>query len=66
MPRDVMIFGFVMPMLVPIFFVCIPIMWRVELLFRGLNVYAHVIHPALFRMAVFVIVYCALCLIVYH
>ncbi len=66
MPRDVVLFGFVMPVLVPLFFVCIVVMWRVEHLFRGLNVYSRVMHPALFRLAVFVIIFCSLGLLVYH
>ncbi len=65
MPRDIVIFGFVMPVLVPLFCLCIVIMWPVERLFRNLNVYSHVMHPPLFRLAVFFIVFCSLCLVVY-
>ncbi len=66
MPRDIVLFGFVMPVVVPLFFLSIALMVPVERLFRNLKVYAHVAHPALFRLAVLVVIFCLMGLAVYH
>ena len=66
MPREVVLWGLVIPTLVPLFVVCFAVLWQLDKrVFLRWNVYRKVAHPALFRLAVFVILFCCAGLFVY-
>lgn len=55
-----------MPTLVPIFFLCLIILWLLEkYVFVPRRVYRKVAHPPLFRIAVFALLFCCAGLLVY-
>ena len=65
MPREISLFGLLMPTLVPLFFLCIVFMWQIDRLFHHFHLYSLVYHPALVRIAVFTIIFCAAGLFIY-
>ncbi len=66
MPRESIFFGLCMPTLVPVFFMCLVLLWLVDRrVFVPLRVYRHVACPPLFRIAVFVVLFCCAGLIIY-
>ncbi len=66
MPRESFILGMSMPSLVPLFFICLVLLWLLDRhLFVPRGVYRKVAHPPLFRITVFVLLFCCAGLIVY-
>ncbi len=65
MPRELVVFGVVLPALVPLFLLCFVIMWRLDKVLSGRDVYRHVWHPPLFRLALFVVLFSLAGLLVY-
>ena len=66
MPRESVFLGLSIPTLVPIFFVCLALFWALDTcIFVPRHVYRKVAHPPLFRIAVFLLLFCCAGLIVY-
>ncbi len=66
MPREIFVMGLSMPTLVPLFFLCLVFLWLLEkYVFVPRRVYRKVAHPPLFRIAVFVLLFCCAGLVVY-
>lgn len=66
MPRESLFLGLSMPTLIPIFFLCLVLLWLLDkYVFVPRHVYRKVAHPPLFRIAAFVLIFCCAGLIVY-
>lgn len=57
MPREIVFFGLLLPTLVPLFFLALALLWWLDNLFRRRNIYRFTAHPALFRLALFVLLF---------
>lgn len=66
MPREIVFFGLFAPTLVPLFFLALLLLWRLDAVFRRKQLYLSVAHPALFRLAAFVLIFSLLGLCVYR
>lgn len=60
MPRELDLFGFYLPTLLPLFLLAFGLHWLLDGLLGRLGVYARVWHPALFRFSLLVCLYGAL------
>ena len=66
MPRESFFLGLSMPTLVPLFFLCLILMWLLDrYIFVPRHVYQKVAHPPLFRIAVFAVIFSCAGLLVY-
>lgn len=54
MPREIALYGVLMPGLLPVFIGCLLLMVLLDLLLGRLGFYRYVWHPSLFRLALFV------------
>lgn len=66
MPREIDVFGLLMPSLLPLFVLCLLAQWSIDTLLARTGVYNHVWHPALLRLSLFVCLFGVLGLLVYH
>jgi protein AaeX len=66
MPREIELFGFFMPTLLPIFILAFGLQWLLDSLLARLGLYSHVWHPSLFRFSLFVCLFGALGLALYR
>lgn len=66
MPRDVYILGLFVPTLVLVFLFCLMLTGLLDRVFKHSGVYKAVAHPALFCMAVFVILFASISLYIYR
>ncbi len=66
MSRDVYILGLFVPTLVLVFLFCIIAAGLLDRLFKRSGVYSAVAHPALFCIAVFVILFTSISLYIYR
>lgn len=66
MPRELELFGFFLPTLLPIFLFAFGLQWLLDNLLGRLGLYSRVWHPALFRFSLFVCIFGALGLALYH
>ena len=57
MPREVDVFGLLMPAIVPLFFLGLFLSWQADRLMRHFKIYRLVAWPAVFRLAVFAIIF---------
>lgn len=65
MPREIAVFGLLMPTLLPLFIGSILLQWGLDTLLARLGLYAHVWHPALLRISLFVCLFGVFGLTVY-
>ncbi|WP_293392204.1 DUF1656 domain-containing protein [Nevskia sp.] len=65
MPREIELFGFFLPTLLPMFLFAFGLQWLLDGLLGSLGVYGRVWHPALFRFSLFVCIFGALGLALY-
>lgn len=66
MPREIELFGFFLPTLLPIFLFAFGLQWLLDNLLGRLGVYGRVWHPSLFRFSLFVCLFGALGLVLYR
>ncbi len=66
MPLDITLFGIQMPTLLPIFGAAALVQILLDRIMSDAGVYNHVWHPGLFRTAIFVCLFSAPCLLIYH
>lgn len=66
MPREVSIYGVLMPGVLAVFIGCLLLMVLLDLLVGRLGLYRHVWHPSLFRLALFVSLFGAAGLLLLH
>lgn len=66
MPREVDLFGLLMPSLLPLFVACLLAQWGFDSLLARSGLYNHAWHPALLRLSLFVCLFGGLGLLVYH
>jgi hypothetical protein len=59
MPRDIVLFSLFVPSLLPILVGCVLVFVALDLLISRLGWYRFVWHPALFRAALFTVLFCA-------
>jgi hypothetical protein len=52
-PRELAVAGVLVPGLLPVFVVCLLLMWLLDSLLGLYGLYRHVWHPPLFRLALF-------------
>lgn len=65
MPREIAVFGFYLPTLLPLFLLAALLQWLIDSALARLGVYTRVWHPALFRFSLFVCLFGALGLALY-
>lgn len=65
MPREIELFGFFLPTLLPMFLFAFGLQWLLDGLLGRLGVYGQVWHSALFRFSLFVCIFGALGLALY-
>lgn len=65
MPRELDLFGLLVPTLLPILLLCIGLQWALDHGLTRLGFYRHVWHPALLRLSLFVVLFGLLGLAVY-
>lgn len=66
MAREIELLGFFLPTLLPMFLFAFGLQWLLDGLLGRLGVYSRVWHPALFRFSLFVCIFGALGLALYH
>lgn len=66
MPRELAVFGVLIPTLLPLFIVSMALQVAVDRVLNKLGVYRQVWHPSLVRLCLFVVVFGALTLSVYQ
>lgn len=66
MPRDVYILGLFVPTLVLVFLFCVIATGLLDRLFKRSGLYGVVAHPALFCIAVFVVLFASISLYIYR
>jgi len=66
MTREIALFGFFMPTLLPLFVLAFALQWGIDSALGRLGFYVHVWHPSLFRFSLFVCLFGAMGLAVYH
>ena len=66
MPRDVYILGLFVPALVLVFLFCVMLTGLLDRLFKRCGVYNFVAHPALFCIAVLVMLFASISLYIYR
>ena len=66
MPREIAVFGLLIPTLLPLFVAAIALQWSLDRLLTRLGVYRFVWHPALLRLSLFVCLFGLLGLAVYR
>ena len=66
MPRDLAVFGLIIPTIVAVLLGCIAGMILLDRLFKRVSLYNAVAHPALFCIAVFVILFASISLCIYR
>lgn len=65
MPREIAFSGLLMPTLLPLFIGCILLQWGIDTLLTRAGLYAHIWHPALLRLSLFVCLFGVLGLLIY-
>jgi len=65
MPREIELFGLLVPTLLPLFLGCVLLQWALDALLTQLGLYRHAWHPALLRLSLFVCIFGLLSLAVY-
>lgn len=65
MPREIDVFGLLMPTLVPLFVVSLLVLWQADKFMHRKRIYEKVALPAFFRLLIFSIIFCAFGLLVY-
>ena len=63
--REVNILGLLMPGLIPLFFVCLAVVWRLDKFLARRKLYAWTMHPPAFRVALFVALFSLAGLLMY-
>ena len=66
MPREMELFGFFMPTLLPIFIFAFGLQWLIDSVLARLGFYRMVWHPSLFRFSLFVCLFGAFGLALYR
>ncbi len=66
MPREIALFGVLIPTLLPIFVVCCGLQWGIDRLLTRFGVYRMVMSPPFFRLCVFVTLFSSFGLIAYR
>ncbi len=66
MPREVVVFGVMMPAIVPLCLLCLAAMWWLDKFLSGRALYRYVWHPPLFRLALFILLFSLAGLLVYR
>ena len=64
MPRELSLFGALVPGLLPVFVFSLLLLWWLDWIGGRFGVYRHVWHPALFRLALFTCIFGGLGLLV--
>lgn len=66
MPKEIDFLGLLLPAVVPLFFLSVAVLWLVDrqILLRW-RVYRFVAFPALFRICLFVVIFCLAALLIY-
>ncbi len=64
MPADVAVFGFFVPVLLLVLLVCIALFVMLDLALASIGLYRHTWHPSLFRVALFIVLFCGMSLCV--
>ena len=65
MPREIELFGLLLPTLLPLFVGCILLQWVLDNVLSRLGLYPGIWHPALLRLSLFVCLFGLLGLAVY-
>ena len=66
MSREWVVLGLSMPTFVPLFFICVAAMWVLDTrVFTRWRLYRYVAHPPLFRISLFVLLFCFAGLCIY-
>lgn len=65
MPREIAVFGILLPSLLPVFVLSLVVHLGVDLLCGHFGVYRHVWHRALFRLCLLVCIFGAMALLLY-
>lgn len=66
MPREIALFGVYLPNLTLLFVITLAVGWGIDRLVAWSGLYRHAWHPTLLRVSLFVCLYGALMLYVYH
>jgi hypothetical protein len=66
MPREIALFGVYLPNLTLLFVITLAVGWGIDRLVAWSGLYRHAWHPTLLRASLFICLYGALTLCVYH
>ena len=66
MPREIAVFGVLIPSLVPLFLTAILLQVGLDWLFTESGIYRRLWHPSLVRLCLFVLIFCGLLLWFYQ
>jgi len=66
MPRELALFGFFVPTLLPLFVAAFTVQWLIDSILGRLGFFSRVWHPALFRLSLLICVFGAAGLAVYR
>lgn len=65
MPREIELFGFLMPTLLPLFIAAVAVHWALDGVLGRSGFYRHVGHPPLLRLCLFVCLFAGSALLIY-